>query len=156
MRDEQAYYIPAEQLAAHSSISVTILPDLPSLFLHFADSILMEIRSNNQVGRTTRLILPVGPVGQYPLLAERTLREQISWRNVHVFLMDEYCDWQGRRISHEHPLSFLGFAMFLIQRKLTASARKFNKLKALTPVMAAWEFMVTSPLTSRQSAVGLR
>ncbi|MFN8442336.1 MAG: hypothetical protein U0175_16295 [Caldilineaceae bacterium] len=110
MHDRHAHYFPAEQLATQSPIPVTILPDLPSLFLHFADSILKEISSNNQAGRPTRLIVPVGPVGQYPLLAERTIREQISWRNVHVFLMDEYCDWQGRRISHEHPLSFLGFA----------------------------------------------
>jgi glucosamine-6-phosphate deaminase len=36
-------------------------------------------------------------------------RERISWRSVHTFNMDEYCDWQGRWLPAEHPLSFRGF-----------------------------------------------
>ncbi len=117
----------ADLLAANSPIPLTVLPDLPMLFAHFARSILDEISTNNAAGRPTRLILPVGPVGQYPLLAEWTVREEISWRNVHVFLMDEYCDWQGRRIPADHPLSFLGFA----QREL------FDKLPAQLALPAA-------------------
>lgn len=93
-----------------SPIALTVLPDLPALFAHFARAIADEIATNNAAGRTTRLILPVGPVGQYPLLAELCNQESVSWRSVHVFLMDEYCDWQGRRIPMDHPLSFLGFA----------------------------------------------
>jgi glucosamine-6-phosphate deaminase len=47
-------------------------------------------------------------MGQYPRLAEITNRERISWRNVHVFQMDEFLDWQGRPIPVDHPLSFEG------------------------------------------------
>ncbi|MEW5719403.1 MAG: glucosamine-6-phosphate isomerase, partial [Chloroflexota bacterium] len=57
-------------------------------------------------GKPTRLILPVGPVDQYPILARICNAEQISWRNVYTFNMDEYCDWQGRAVSTEHSLSF--------------------------------------------------
>jgi len=83
-----------------------IVPDLPALYQHFARSVADEIRANNSVGKPTRLILPVGPVDQYPVLARICNEEQISWRNVFTFNMDEYCDWQGRAVSTEHPLSF--------------------------------------------------
>ena len=43
------------------------------------------------------------------ILVEITNRERLSWRNVHVFQMDEFLDWQGRPIAEEHPLSFTGF-----------------------------------------------
>lgn len=114
-------FAPIAELTHQSPIPVTVVSDLPALFSHFCDAILSEIIENNRLDRPTRLIFPVGPVGQYPLLAERSLREQISWRNVHIFLMDEYCDWQGRRIGYEHPLSFLGFAKRELFDKLPAS-----------------------------------
>lgn len=107
-------------LSDATPIPLTILPDLPSLFGHFARAIADEIAANNAAGRPTRLILPVGPVGQYPLLADLCNHERISWRDVHVFLMDEYCDWQGRRIPPEHPLSFEGFARRTLFTRLRA------------------------------------
>lgn len=110
MNQTASFLCPAEQLVSLSPVSVIVLPDLPALFAHFARAILDEIITNNAANRPTRFILPVGPVGQYPLLAKLSIDERVSWRNVHVFLMDEYCDWQGRRIPHTHPLSFLGFA----------------------------------------------
>ena len=114
-----SYLVPADELAAASPLPVTILPDLPALFVHFARAIADQIRANNALGQPTRLILPVGPIGHYPLLAELCNREAISWRTVHSFFMDEYCDWQGRRIQPDHPLSFAGFA----QRTLFAQLR---------------------------------
>ena len=97
-----------EDLPQYSRVHVQILPDPASLFAQFARSLADEIKANNQTGQPTRLILPVGPVGQYPILAEICNRERISWRNTHTFNMDEYCDWQGRWIPADHPLSFRG------------------------------------------------
>ncbi len=97
-----------EDLPQRSRVHVEILPDPASLFAQFARSLADEIKTNNQAGHPTRLILPVGPVGQYPILAEICNRERISWRNIHTFNMDEYCDWQGRWIPIDHPLSFRG------------------------------------------------
>jgi glucosamine-6-phosphate deaminase len=108
--------IPAEELTQASKIPLTILPDLDTLHEHFARSIADEIKRNNELERLSRLILPVGPVGQYPLLAHICNQERIHWKNVVVFNMDEYCDWQGRAIPPEHPLSFKGF----MQRSLIA------------------------------------
>lgn len=101
--------VPAADLARNSKVRLEILADLPSLYQHFARSIADEIKENNHQGKSTRLILPVGPLGQYPILADICNREQISWKNVFTFNMDEYCDWQGRAVPASHPLSFRGY-----------------------------------------------
>lgn len=51
----------------------------------------------------------MGPVRQYPILVDITNRERISWKNVSVFHMDEWLDWQGRPVPFDHPLSFEGY-----------------------------------------------
>lgn len=86
------------------------LPDSFCLYRHFAESIAGEIEANNRLGMPTRLILPLGPRGQYPLLARICNDRRISWAGAHVFFMDEYLDWQGRPLPVQHPLSFEGHA----------------------------------------------
>jgi glucosamine-6-phosphate deaminase len=98
--------LTAAELSKASKVRLEILPDLQTLLTHFARSIAEEIKANNGAGRPTRLILPVGPVDQYPILAQICNAERISWRNVFTFNMDEYCDWQGRAVPPNHPLSF--------------------------------------------------
>lgn len=90
-------------------VNLEILPTQADVLQTFARAVADEVKANNQAGRPTRLILPVGPAGQYPLLAELCNRERISFAEVHTFNMDEYCDWQGRLIPEDHPLSFRGF-----------------------------------------------
>src|SRR5258708_13768807 len=90
-----------EELRARARIGIHLEPDIPRLLDHFARSIADEIRAREM----TRLILPVGPMGQYPRLAEITNQERISWRNVHMFQMDEFLDWQGPPIPLGHPLT---------------------------------------------------
>jgi glucosamine-6-phosphate deaminase len=101
--------LPLRDLLSQSKINVEILPNAKKVLYHFARSIADEIKANNNAGKPTRLILPVGPVGQFAILVNLCNNEGISWRNVHTFNMDEYCDWQGRLIPIEHPLSFRGF-----------------------------------------------
>jgi glucosamine-6-phosphate deaminase len=75
------------------------------------------IRSRNARGEPTRLILPVGPIAPYRTLVEITRRERIRWRDVYIFTMDEFLDWQGRPVPIDHPLSFEGF----MRRELMAN-----------------------------------
>lgn len=100
---------PIERLAARSPVKLTVLKSRQDAHAHFARAIADEIKENNARNEPTRLILPVGPSLHYPILAEITNRERISWKNVYTFNMDEYLDWQGRPVSPEHPLSFVGF-----------------------------------------------
>ena len=84
------------------------------LHAHFARCIADEIKSRNAQGEPTRLILPVGPTDQYPLLAAMVREEQISLRNCHFFFMDEYADEAGEALAADHPLSFKGRAQELL------------------------------------------
>ena len=85
-----------------------ILKDLDELHQHFAEEIASEIIENNKKGALTRLILPVGPTGQYPILAEIINKKNINLENCYFFFMDEYCDDNGYALPSEHPLSFKG------------------------------------------------
>jgi glucosamine-6-phosphate deaminase len=53
-------------------------------------------------------IVPVGPVGQYDLLAQRCNREGISLRDLVLIGMDEYLTEDGAWIAEDDPLSFRG------------------------------------------------
>jgi glucosamine-6-phosphate deaminase len=115
--------ISLEELHARAGTPFRLLPDTTALFGHFARSIADGIKSRNERREPTRLILPVGPTKHYPTLVEITNREQISWRNVHVFQMDEFLDWQGRLIGEDHPLSFVGFMKRELFGKIDAELR---------------------------------
>ncbi len=96
---------PAE-MQERAGRRLKICPDIDSLHQHFAEAIAAEIKTNNARNRPTKLILPVGPVGQYPILAEIVNREDISLRQCWFFMMDEHCDDNGIVLPTEHPLSF--------------------------------------------------
>jgi glucosamine-6-phosphate deaminase len=96
----------AEDLQERAGERLIVLDDVSALHWHFAESIAEEIRANNQAGRPTRLILPVGPVGQYPLLAEMVNQQSISLKSCWIFMMDDHCDAAGNALSADHPLSF--------------------------------------------------
>jgi len=101
--------IPAKKLGEAGPVKVNVMPDLNSFYMDFARTIADEIKANNASGKPTRMILPVGPTPQYPILAKISNKEKISWKNVHTFNMDEYLDWQGRPVPVDHPMSFEGY-----------------------------------------------
>jgi glucosamine-6-phosphate deaminase len=101
--------ISASDLAMQARPRLVVLPDRAAVYQHFARSVADEIRRNRAANQPTVLILPVGPLAGYPLLAALCNRERISWHAVHTFNMDEYLDWQGRVIAIDHALSFHGF-----------------------------------------------
>lgn len=85
---------------------ISILPEPKDLYQNLSDAFINEVEQHTQRGNGLTVILPIGPVGQYPLIAERCNKEKISLKNVRVILMDEYLDWQGRPIPVDHKLSF--------------------------------------------------
>jgi len=97
-----------EELLEKADGRLIILDTLDDLHRHFAESVAQEIQGNNSKGVPTKLILPVGPTGGYPYLAERINGEGISLEHCYFFFMDEYCDDSGRAIPLSHPLSFRG------------------------------------------------
>jgi len=87
---------------------LVIVKDIDVLHQHFAETVAREIEANNAKDRTTKLILPVGPVGQYPILVDMINTQKISLKKCWFFFMDENCDDNGIVLPPTHPLSFKG------------------------------------------------
>lgn len=115
--------LSVDDLRGRARTRFALVRDRSALIKDFARSIADAIRTNNDAGAPTRLILPVGPVAQYPILVDLCNRERISWANVFAFNMDEFLDWQGRPIPVSHPLSFEGFMRREVYTRLDAELR---------------------------------
>lgn len=102
-----------EDVIERAGPRLVVCESLEGLHRRLARDIFEEIRRNNRLGEPTRLILPVGPTGHYPLLADMLLESKATLANCHLFFMDEYCDADGRVLPVEHPLSFRGIAKAL-------------------------------------------
>jgi glucosamine-6-phosphate deaminase len=97
-----------EQVVEKAGTRLVVFDDLDDIHAQMADDIAGIVRNNNAHGEPTRLILPVGPVGHYPILLDTVRTEGLSLRACHVFFMDEYADETGRAVPPAHPLSFAG------------------------------------------------
>lgn len=107
-----------DEVIARAGVRLVVCDDVAALHTRFAAEIADEIRTRNSAGEPTRLILPVGPTGQYPILAETINREKLSLANCWFFFMDEYCDDAGAAVSADHPLSFRREAQRLLLDRL--------------------------------------
>ena len=112
-----------DEVIARAGRHLVVCDDLDALHRSFAETMAGEIRRNNARGRPTRLIVPVGPTGQYPILAERINAERLSLADCWLFFMDEYCDESGDAVTAEHPLSFKREAAALFLDRLDDACR---------------------------------
>lgn len=76
------------------------------VYLDMALAMLEEILRGNRLNKPTVMIVPVGPTGQYPILAELVNRLEVSLHNVHFFNMDEYLLSPTQALAQDHPMSF--------------------------------------------------
>jgi glucosamine-6-phosphate deaminase len=100
--------VPPGELEARSPIPFTLTKTREDLHRLFADEMFSDIAQARAAGSRISLIVPVGPTGQYPLLARRINEERIPLDHVTFFGMDEWLDWQGRPVPLEHPFSLRG------------------------------------------------
>jgi glucosamine-6-phosphate deaminase len=114
-RSTQDYLtIPAAELGLGQPVQVRVAGDQMAVAEDLARVILDEVRRGESTRRGATLILPVGPVDHYPILARLLNEQKISCRNSVFILMDEYLDDDDQWIPEMHALSFRGF----VQRKL--------------------------------------
>jgi len=114
----QLLKLSPEDVRSKAGNHLVVCEDLDALHRRFARDIVSEIEENNSRNERTRLILPVGPTGQYPMLAEMVNDRKLSLANCWFFFMDENCDEDGRAVGPEHPLSFQGEAEKLFLSRL--------------------------------------
>ena len=105
-----ALTVPPDELGQGSGCRCDVVADGETLTRHFADSMIAEFREAVRLARPfVVFIVPVGPIGQYEIFAERCNRMRISLRNLVLINMDEYLDDDDRWVPLDHPLSFRGF-----------------------------------------------
>ena len=85
---------------------VQILSQPSDVYRDFAQGFVELLRGVQGGSETLSLILPIGPIAQYPIIAKQINEEGLSLDKCRIVLMDEYLDWHGRPISPKHHLSF--------------------------------------------------
>ena len=97
-----------KQIRQQAGEHLKVFENCDGIHRRITDEMIDFIKAQNKNGEKSRLILPVGPVGQYPLFLERIHREEISLKNCWFFFMDENADNSGYDLPPDHPLSFQG------------------------------------------------
>ena len=100
--------VPVDELASRARLPFLLVESREDVHRAFADDLWEDISSAHEAGREISLIVPLGPTGQYSLLASRINEEQIPLDHVTFFGMDEWLDWQGRPFELDHPYNLLG------------------------------------------------
>ena len=121
MTREETQSLPPEELSQRSGIALNIVDDTEKLYEEIAKAMIDTILKAN--GQKVTMILPVGPIGQYPVFARMVKEQNIDCRNLWTFNMDEFLDRNGRTIPQTHPLSFKGIMMESFFNQIPADLR---------------------------------
>ena len=101
--------ISAADLGKNQPVKVRVQGDLQSVAHDLAEAIFAEIEAGERAKRGATLIIPVGPVDHFLLLARRLNGQRVSCRKTVFINMDEYLTDDDQWIDTSHPLSFRGY-----------------------------------------------
>lgn len=87
-------------------ITLKLVESEQDVYIDMALTMLDRIIACGQEGRPCAMIVPVGPTGQYPILAELVNRLRVDLHHVTFFNMDEYLTDPQTVIPPDHPMSF--------------------------------------------------
>ena len=104
-----SYYSCEAGKLLEGKIPVKLLGDSGEVFYELALEMAEAIEENNRKGERTVFIVPVGPVGQYPIFVRLVKERNLSLRNCTFINMDEYLTSERKWIDESDPLSFRGF-----------------------------------------------
>src|SRR5687767_58812 len=110
--------VELDQIGRGTPVWVRVLGDMDSVARDLAGAPFGEMRRGVEAGEPATLIVPVGPVDEYPILADRINRERLDCRDVVLINMDEYLDDRDEPIDPSHPLSFAGYMRRLFYDRL--------------------------------------
>jgi glucosamine-6-phosphate deaminase len=101
--------IAPDALGRGTRVGLTVVPDAAALTRAFAAMLLDEFQAAKAAGRERPVfIVPVGPVGQYDMLATHCAADGISLADLTLIGMDEYLTPAGDWIAEDDPRSFRG------------------------------------------------
>ncbi len=126
------YSITRQELEQRCPFPCVIVKDHAALNQVAAQRIVEMIRRNNESGKDSSLILPVGPL-LYEPLAALCNAEKLDLSRLTIFMMDEYLEADGKTpIPESHPLSFKAFMRQSLIRHLDPSLG-FSMEKVIFP-----------------------
>ena len=101
--------VPPEKLGEGVAVKFRTCGDMEDVADDMARVMLELIEGARSEGRGATLIVPVGPVDQFPVLAERINQRRCDCRDVMLINMDEYLTSDDQWVGIDHPLGFRGF-----------------------------------------------
>ncbi|MFV1964155.1 MAG: glucosamine-6-phosphate isomerase [Pirellulaceae bacterium] len=101
--------ISPDGLGQDTPVNVRVRGTMADIARDMAEAMLSLIQQVRSEGRQATLIVPVGPVDQFPVLADRINTQRCDCSDVVIINMDEYVDEQDQWVEAEHPLSFRGY-----------------------------------------------
>src|SRR5512132_771985 len=103
----EALNVPPERLGNGSGCRCEVVADGAALARHFADTMVAEfLEAKSRARPFIVFIVPVGPIGQFELFAQRCNEMQLSLRDLVLINMDEYLTSEGGYIPTSDALSF--------------------------------------------------
>jgi len=101
--------IAREELGQECPVAVRVLGNMASIAEDMARAMADVVRTAGREGRAATMIVPVGPVDQYPVFAELVNREGLALTHTMFINMDEYLTDDDEWLPEDHPLSFRGY-----------------------------------------------
>ncbi|MGD1821768.1 MAG: glucosamine-6-phosphate isomerase [Pleomorphochaeta sp.] len=112
------FNLEANELLINNKVPYECFEDSETVFEKMALEMVECIEENNKNNRPTVLIIPVGPVGQYPYFVDIVNKKQLSLKNCYFLNMDEYLDDNKQYIDINNKLSFRGFMEKQVYNKI--------------------------------------
>ncbi len=103
------FNLEPSELLINNKVPYECFEDSETVFNKMALEMVECIEENNKNNLPTVLIVPVGPVGQYPYFVDLVNKKQLSLKNCYFLNMDEYLDDNKQYIPITDKLSFRGF-----------------------------------------------
>ncbi|NOX98464.1 MAG: glucosamine-6-phosphate isomerase [Verrucomicrobia bacterium] len=101
--------VPATDLGQGTTVKIDVVKGMEEIAQAMAVEMMAVVDEAQAEGRQATLIIPVGPVDQFEVLAEAINRENKDWRQVVLINMDEYLTDDEQWVPADHPLSFRGY-----------------------------------------------
>lgn len=119
-----ALKLAPDAVRARLGTRAEVFADNAAMIEAFAAHLLADYQAALKAGRNrVVMIVPVGPVGQYPILVRLATEQGISLDRLSLIVMDEYLTDAGDWISEDDPLSFRAH----ITRNLTKAMLPENR-----------------------------
>ena len=112
------FTIGKDTLGDNARIPIIKAGKAVQVFDMMATEMVRTIQENNAKGKNTVFIVPVGPVGQYPIFVDMVNSLSLDLHDVWFINMDEYLSDDKRYIDKNHRLSFRGFMQRTVYEKI--------------------------------------